>query len=269
MKINTGKILKNGRSLLLAYDQGLEHGPKDLDLTSVDPKYIFDIALEGMYDGVIVQAGIAEKYYHSYYKDVPLIVKLNGKTSYMDESPISRQNCSVERAAKLGAAAVGYTIYTGSPHEPEMFAEFSKIVEQAHDYGMPVIAWMYPRGPKISNELDTDTLAYAARIGLELGADFIKIKYNNNPEAFKWVVKCAGRSKILVAGGNKMEEHEFLRKTDEILKTGVAGIAVGRNIWQHERPYAMTKAIRKMIHQNMGVDDALKLFEEEAHKEKK
>ena len=267
MRVATGKILKNGRSLLLAYDQGLEHGPKDLNATSADPKYIFDIALEGMYNGLIVQAGLAEKYYHGYYKDVPLIIKLNGKTSLTDIGPISRQNCSVDRAIKLGACAVGYTIYVGSPHEPEQFAEFGKIVDEAHDYGIPVIGWMYPRGPKITNEMDTEILAYAARIGLELGADFLKMKYNNNAEGFKWVVKCAGKSKILVAGGDRVDEHDFLRKTDEILKTGVIGMAVGRNVWQHDKPYALTKALRMMIHDNMSVDDALRLFEEDAHKQ--
>ncbi|HYD02758.1 MAG TPA: fructose-bisphosphate aldolase [Alphaproteobacteria bacterium] len=267
MKINTSKILKNGRSLLLAYDQGLEHGPKDLNLLTSDPKYIFDIALEGMYNGVIVQAGIAEKYYHGYYKDVPLVIKLNGKTSFMDVAPISRQNCSVDRAIKLGASAVGYTIYTGSPHEAEMFVEFSNIVEKAHDYGIPVIAWMYPRGPKIANDLDTDVLAYSARVGLELGADFLKMKYNNNPEGFKWAVRCAGRAKVLVAGGAEMEEHAFLRMADEIMKTGAAGIAVGRNVWQHDKPYSITTAIRKLIHEGMSIDDALKLYEAEAHKE--
>ena len=269
MKINTSKILKNGRSVLLAYDQGLEHGPSDLNLTTVDPKYIFDIALEGMYNGVIVQAGLAEKYYHGYYKDVPLIIKLNGKTHFISEAPISKQNCSVERAIKLGASAVGYTLYVGSPHEPEMFSEFSKIVEQAHDYGIPVIGWMYPRGPKIANDTDNDVLAYSARIGLELGADFLKMKYNNDVEGFKWVVKCAGRAKVLVAGGDAMEEHAFLRKTDEIMKTGAIGMAVGRNVWQHEKPYAITAAIRKMILDGMSVDDALKLFEEQANKGKK
>jgi len=270
MRVNTTKILKNGRSLLLSYDQGLEHGPKDLNIRTVDPQYAFDIALEGIYDGIIVQAGIAEKYYHGYYKDVPLVIKLNGKTAFFESSAaISKQICSVERAIKLGASAVGYTIYDGSPLEPEMFTEFGNIVDQAHEYGIPVIGWMYPRGPNVKDELDTDALAYAARVGLELGADFLKLKYNNNLEGFKWVVKCAGRAKVLVAEHNIMEEHAFLRMSDEILKTGAAGVVAGRNIWQHDRPYAITKAIRKMIHEGMSIDDALKLYEEESNKSKR
>ena len=100
-RVNLGKIMRNGRSLMLAYDQGLEHGPKDLDLLNVDPKYIMDIALDGLYDAVIVQGGIAEKYYNSYYKDVPLVVKLNGKTTMPAIGPISKKLCSVDRAVKL------------------------------------------------------------------------------------------------------------------------------------------------------------------------
>jgi fructose-bisphosphate aldolase, class I len=265
-KINTGKILRGDKSLLLAYDQGLEHGPRDLSLDNVDPKSIFDIALEGMYDGIIVQNGIAEKYYHGYYKDVPLIIKLNGKTSLLEGAPISRQLCSVDRAIKLGASAVGYTIYTGSPNEPEIFQEFSKIVEDAHDYGMPVIAWMYPRGPGI-NEKSTEILAYSARVGLELGADFLKMKYNDDPKGFEWVIKCAGRAKVLVAGGDKLLEEDFLRKSEEIMKTGVTGLAVGRNVWQHAHPLAITKALRKIVYDKMPAHEAEKIYEEAANNE--
>lgn len=265
MRINLHKILRKDKSLLLAYDQGLEHGPKDLNEKTVDPKYIFDIALEGLYDGVITQNGIAEKYYHSYYKDVPLIIKLNGKTTLTNIAPISRQLCSVDRAVKLGAVAVGYTIYTGSPNEPEIFTEFSKIVENAHDYGIPVIAWMYPRGPGI-DEKNNDVLAYSARVGLELGADMLKLKYNDDPNGFRWVVKCAAAAKVLVAGGDKVDEQHFLQKSEEIMKTGVTGMAVGRNVWQHDYPLAITKALRKIVYEGATSQEAEKVYEEEIHK---
>jgi len=268
VRINLGRIFRNDRSLFLAYDQGIEHGPRDLDMRSVDPKYIFDIALEGMYDGIIVQHGLAEKYYNTYFRDIPLIVKLNGKTSLPDMPPISRQLCSVDRAITLGASAVGYTIYTGSPLEPEIFSEFSKIVEQAHNYGMPVIGWMYPRGPAVKNELDTDILAYSARVGLELGADILKMKYNNNPEAFKWVIKCAGKAKVIVGDGDKMLEADFLRKAEEIMKTGAVGMAVSRNVWQHDYPLPLSKALRKIVIDGATDQDAEKIYNEEIHKQK-
>lgn len=262
MKINNSKLLKDNRSLMLACDQGLEHGPTDFNLQNIDPQYILDIALEGRYNAVILQSGVAEKYYHEAYKDIPLVVKLNGKTSIPDIPPISKQICSVDRAIKIGADAVGYTVYNGSSREPEIFEEFGRVVEQAHDYGIPVIAWMYPRGEAVVNDETTDILAYSARIGLELGADFVKLKYNGDVDAYKWVVKCAGRTRVLAAGGSKETPEAFLQKTSDILKTGATGVAVGRNIWQSAKPFGLTHALRELMFKHKKVEDVLHFLDE-------
>lgn len=247
MRINIDKLLHKGRALFLAYDQGLEHGPTDFDNKNVDPEYILNIALEGGYTGVILQPGVAEKYWRGAYRKVPLIVKLNGKSRLAKIDPISRQTCSVERAVKLGASAVGYTIYDGSPNEPEIFQEFGAIVEKAHDYGLPVIAWMYPRGRFIHDDVDNEILAYSARIGMELGADMVKIKYNGDVDNFKWMVRCAGRTGILVAGGSKKTTHEFLNDITATTRSGALGVAVGRNVWQSDRPFSLSKALRAVV----------------------
>ena len=131
-------FLKDGKSMLLAYDQGLEHGPsKDFDGRNVDPAYIMDTAAKGKFNGVIFQKGVAERFYDG---RVPLIVKVNGKTSLPRGEPISRQVCCVEQAASLGAKGVGYTIYLGSQYESKMLAEFGRIQEQAHGRGIAAIA---------------------------------------------------------------------------------------------------------------------------------
>jgi len=250
-----GKLLYKGRSIMLAYDHGLEHGPSDFNDKSVDPSYIMDIANKGKYNGIILQKGIAEKYYQG---KVPLIVKLNGKTKYLKNEPISRQLCSVKEAISLGAKAVGYTIYVGSKHEQTMFQEFEEIQKQAHKHNIPVIAWMYPRGKAIKNELSRDTLAYSARIGLELGADMIKIKYNGKAKDLQWTVKNAGKAKVMIAGGSKTTDYKFLKEAHDVINNGATGLAVGRNIWQHKEPMKITKALRKVIFQDISPREALK-----------
>ena len=247
MNINMGKLLHKGRALFLAYDQGLEHGPTDFDKKNVDPEYILNIALEGGYTGIILQPGVAEKYWKGPYREVPLIVKLNGKSRLAKIDPISRQTCSVERAIKMGASAVGYTIYDGSPNEPEIFREFGKVVEEAHNYGIPVIAWMYPRGRFIHDDEENEILNYSARIGLELGADMIKIKYNGDSENFAWLTRCAGRAGVLVAGGSKKDPHTLLTQVGETMTNGACGVAVGRNIWQSDKPFSLSKALRSIV----------------------
>ncbi|PJC28608.1 fructose-bisphosphate aldolase [Candidatus Shapirobacteria bacterium CG_4_9_14_0_2_um_filter_40_11] len=248
MQVNLDKITKNGKALFLAYDQGLEHGPTDFNEESVNPLKVLEIADSGFFTGLILQKGIAEKYFFNKNYQVPLIVKLNGKTNLIkDEDPYSPQICSVAEALSYGAAAVGYTIYIGSEHEPKMTAEFGKIEQEAEEAGIPVIAWMYPRGRNIPDEKDPKIIAYAARVGLELGADIIKIRYTGDPVSFNWVIRNAGEAKVVVMGGSKEDENTFLEKAKIIIDQGAIGLAVGRNIWQNPQPLKIAKKIAEII----------------------
>jgi len=117
--------LGNGTALFLPYDQGLEHGPRDFfdDPIASDPKYIVRLALEGGFNGIAIQIGLAEKFYWDYAGEVPLILKLNGKTDIpSDARALSPLHASVEDAVRLGADAVGYTLYVGSPAQESMSA---------------------------------------------------------------------------------------------------------------------------------------------------
>lgn len=248
MKPNLNKLLRKGRALFLAYDQGLEHGPIDFNDKNVNPNYIISIAKQGKYTGVVFQKGIAEKYNKEIKKSkIPLILKLNGKTNLIKGDPVSRQLCTVQEAIKLGAAAVGYTIYIGSVHESVMFQEFEKIQREAHKKRLPVIAWIYPRGKSIKGKSKRELMAYSARTGLEIGADIIKIKYDGNVNDLKWAVKNAGKTKIVIAGGIKKEGKLLIKQVKEIMKSGAIGLAIGRNIWQNKKPLEITKKIKKEI----------------------
>jgi len=248
MKIKINKILRSEKGLFLAYDHGLEHGPSDFNDKDVDPDYIIDIAKKGHYTALIFQKGIAEKYNSKIRASkVPLIIKLNGKTNLFRGEPVSRQLCSIEEAIKLGAVAVGYTIYIGSRFESVMMKEFDVIEEKAHNKGIPVIAWIYPRGKSVEKKSEGELMAYAARTGLEIGADIIKMKYNGNAKDLTWAVKAAGKAKVVIAGGVKESEKDFLKQIQEIMKTGCAGLAVGRNVWQSDNPLELTNKIKKII----------------------
>jgi len=245
--------------MLLAYDQGLEHGPsKDFNQKSVDPNYIIDIAEKGKFTGIIFQKGVAEKFYHS---KVPLIIKVNGKTSLPKGEPIATQICSVKQAKALGAKAVGYTIYLGSAHENIMLQEFGRIQEEAHGLGLAAIAWIYPRGEAVPNDAAPEVVAYAARAGLEAGADAVKIKYTGDSETFRWAVKSAGAAKVFMSGGPKAPTDDaFLTQVKGVIDAGATGLAVGRNVWQHDKPLEMAAALREIIFRDQSVEAALKKF---------
>ena len=249
-------FLSNNRGVLLAFDQGLEHGPTDFNERNYDPAFIMKLAEEGGFNGVIFQKGLAEKYYNG---KVPLILKVNGKTSLPKGEPIARQICSVKRAAEVGAKAVGYTIYLGSAHEHLMLEEFGRIQEEAHAHDMAAIAWIYPRGQSIQNDIAPEIVAYAARTGLEVGADAVKIKYTGDVETFKWAVKCAGKTKVFMSGGPKARsEVEFLGQVRGVLDAGAVGLAVGRNVWQSSDPLKIAQYLKRLVLEDRSVEDAMK-----------
>jgi len=239
-------FLKDGRGMLLAYDQGLEHGPStDFDERNVDPAFVMGVASKCGFNGVVFQKGVAERFYDG---SVPLIIKLNGKTALPKGEPISRQVCSVEHAASLGAKGVGYTIYLGSSMEAEMLAEFGRIQEEAHDRDLAAIAWVYPRGSAVQNDSSKEIVAYAARLALELGADAAKIKYTGDSESFSWAVKAAAGVKVFMSGGPKAATDEgFLDQVRGVIRAGGTGVAVGRNIWQNDDPAAMSERLKRVV----------------------
>lgn len=245
-------FLRDGKSVILAYDQGLEHGPSsDFDNRNVDPAFIVEIASKGGFNGLALQKGTAEKYYDG---KVPLILKLNGKSSLPKGEPIARQNCSVEYAVSLGAKAVGYTIYLGSGYESEMFAEFGRVQEEARKRGVAVITWVYPRGAAVANDTSKEIVAYAARVALELGADAAKIKYTGDTQSFSWAVKSGGKTKVFMSGGPKAATDDaFLAQVRGAIDAGATGIAVGRNVWQHQEPLKMAEKLKQVVFDNLQV----------------
>jgi len=250
--INLSKITRNGKAFYLAYDQGMELSPSVFDDESVDPQKILEIAIDGNFTGVIFQKGIAEKYYSNteFVQKVPLILKLNGKTNLVNpRDPYSPQICSVEEAISIGASAVGYTVYVGSSHESQMFSEFSKIEQEAHSKDIPLIGWMYLKGPGTLGKEVGELTAYAARLGLEMGADIIKIKYPGSEESLRWAVESAGKTKVVVSGGIKANEKEFLNEAQTVIDAGCIGMAVGRNIWQAENPTRIANELKDIIWQ--------------------
>lgn len=249
---NLEKISKNGKFLFLAYDQGFEIGPTEFNEKNVDPEYIFKIADNGYFGAVIVQKGLAEKYYVGQNRKAPLIVKLNGKDKIYDGEPISHQLCSVDEALRLGAVAVGYTIYLGSDLEPEMLKEFGKIEEEAHAKGLVVIAWMYPRGKYVKDPLDNDVTAYAARVGLELGADLLKVHYTHQPDKFPWVIESAGKAKVLSSGGAHESDEYLLQEAREVMAAGASGMAVGRGVWESENPDEISRQLYEIVIEGKG-----------------
>jgi class I fructose-bisphosphate aldolase len=252
-------LSRDGKVLILAYDHGLEHGPVDFEDVpeTMDPGTVWDIATHDAVTSFAVQKGLAEAYYPSYGDDVTLLAKLNGTSNLWMGEPDSAVNWSVDYAAEVGADAVGFTLYGGSNNEIEMAEEFREAQEAARAHDLPVVMWSYPRGQGLKNDTSAGTIAYAARQALELGADVAKVKYPGSREAMEWAVEAAGPTKVVMSGGSKTTDRDFLQSVRSVLDAGAVGLAVGRNVWQRENPEAMLDALEAVIHEDATVDDAL------------
>ena len=257
IKHDDSPIFRDGNLLILAYDHGTEHGPSDFEVNpeSADPKNVFETAKHDAVTALAVQKGLAETYYSDYEDDVNLMVKLNGNSSLGERDDYySPKQCSVRYAVKeLGASAVGYTMYAGSDYEDKMWQEFREVQEEARKYGVPVVMWAYPRGngiennPKYDGGTDTDVIAYAARLGLEMGADVVKCKYPGSEEDTERVIRNIGDLKFVMSGGSKRSDEEFIEDVESVMAAGGNGLAVGRNVFQRENPNEILNELEEVV----------------------
>ena len=244
------------RTVIVPMDHGVTVGPiKGL----VNMQAIIDKLLKGGVDAVVVHRGVAKNVDTG---QAGLIVHLSASTKLGPDPNYKVQVCSVDEAVRIGADAVSVHINVGAEHEDKMLVKLGGVADDCDRYGMPLLAMMYPRGPKIQNQHAVDMVAHAARLGAELGADIVKTNYTGSIETFKEVVRGC-HVPVIIAGGPKVETvREVLQMVHDSIKAGGAGLSIGRNVFQHENPTLMVKALSAIVHQGASVDKSLKILGE-------
>ncbi len=258
---------RDGRALIFAMDHGFEHGPEDFNEVweHVNPRVILKKVIRAGVDGVMLLPVIARISGDVLNPNVGLMVKLTSKTNLRPKQDQLLQSPLgfVEDAIKLGADAVAATVYWGSAYEDIMMKQFAEVASIAHDFGLPVVQFSYPRGPYINEKYgkkeDYRVVMYGARAAAEMGADMIKTYWTGSKETFAKVVDAAAGVPVLLSGGAKAKNPlEFLKVVYEVIEAGGAGAVVGRNIFQRENPEPMIKAILRVIHRNEEPEEAAK-----------
>ncbi|HLD22270.1 MAG TPA: aldolase [Patescibacteria group bacterium] len=265
------------RLMLMAGDQKIEHLNEDfygsgISPDDADPEHLFRIASQGTIGCFATQHGLIAQYGSS-YPTIPYVVKMNSRTNIVDIKQAEPQSralvtfqdvLDLRKNGNLHIVGIGYTVYFGSEYETEMLQEAGSLIAQAHKYGMIAVIWGYPRGKAITNEKDAHLIAGAAGVTACLGADFVKVMLPdtgvaNLPEA----VLAAGRTGVIISGGEEGSAKDFLQQTYDTIHIGNArGSATGRNV--HQRPLAeavaMTKALSAIVYKNATVEEAYQLF---------
>jgi len=258
-RIRIERILnrKTGRCVIVPMDHGVSVGPV---AGITDMAAAIDEVASGGANAVIEHKGMVGKGHRGYGSDIGLIIHLSASTDLGPDPDHKVIVTSVEKALKLGADAVSIHVNVGSEKEPEMLSQLGMISETCDEWGMPLIAMMYPRGKKITSEHSVDVVKLAARAGAELGADIIKTNYTGDPNTFKEVVDGCPVPVVIAGGPMVGTDRELLEMVKNSVDVGGAGVAIGRNIFQAPSPRKTTRAIAGIVHENMDVEEALRIL---------
>jgi class I fructose-bisphosphate aldolase len=246
-----------GKSIIVPMDHGVSVGP--LDGLEHMTKAVTDAA-EGGANAVLGHKALVRCGHRKSGRDLGLILHLSSSTDLSPYPNRKTLTASVEDALCLGADGISIHVNLGDTYEAEMLADFGRISRESERWGMPLLAMVYGRGPKIPNSLAPEIVAHCARVGAELGADAVKVPYTGDIDSFNFVVESCCVP-VLIAGGPKTgTTREFLQTVHDAIKAGAKGLSVGRNIFQHPDPRGLMSVLNGIVHENMSVEQACALI---------
>jgi class I fructose-bisphosphate aldolase len=260
-KIRLERIINrnSGKTVIIPMDHGVTVGPiAGLE----DMRTTISKVVAGGANAILMHKGIVHAGHRGTGKDVGLIIHLSGGTSLSPDPNAKELICTVEEAIQLGADAVSIHINLGAETDKEMLWQLGYVSGRCLQWQMPLVAMMYTRGEKITDEFDVKNVKHAARVGAELGADIVKVPYTGSAETFKEVVNGCPVP-VVIAGGPKMGgDEDIFRMVEGALQAGAAGLSIGRNAFQHKTPDKMVKALSKMVHEGASVEKAIAILKE-------
>lgn len=247
---------EDGRTVIIALDHGLIDGPCE---GFEDPAATIAAVVAGGADAILTSFGIAERF-AAELSGVGLIVRSDGaETNLGSHSTGSLPRFfGPEDALRIGADALVVTAMPGSDKEAGTLETLAHVAAESHRWGLPVLGEMVPGGFDSSPETrGADAIALAARLGAELGADFIKAPYCDDYQT----VTSSTFAPVVILGGAKGDEQLMLSNIHAAIGAGAVGVAIGRNVFQADDPTAMTRSIVAIVHDNASVDTALSILQ--------
>ncbi|MEI6796204.1 MAG: 2-amino-3,7-dideoxy-D-threo-hept-6-ulosonate synthase [Methanomassiliicoccales archaeon] len=246
-----------GRAVIVPMDHGITMGPIG---GLVDMKGTIDKVSQGGATAIVLHKGIIPYSHRSFGRDIGLILHLSASTALSPNPNSKVLVATVEEALKIGADAVSIHINLGDEHESDMIRDMGLISRSCMEWGMPLLAMVYPRGKDIKDSYDVEMVKKCARTATELGADIVKTNYTGDIDSFREVVRGA-EAPVLIAGGPKMDsDRQLLQMVKDSIDAGGRGVSIGRNVFQHRNVTGITKAISAIVLEDMEVEEALKMM---------
>jgi len=246
------RIGTGGKYVIVPMDHGITLGAVD---GLVDIESTIDAVTRGGADSVLTQKGIAPRV-HPNKNGAGYVVHLNASTSIGPDNNDKRMTGTVTEAVRAGADAVSVHINVGSKFEREQLEDLARVTDAADEYGVPVLAMAYARGPGV-DEHDAENLGQAARLAEEVGSDIVKTAYSGDARSFERVVESTAIP-VVIAGGEPEGDRATLEAVRGAMDAGAAGVSMGRSVFQHNDPEAITRAVSTVVHDGRSAEDALR-----------
>lgn len=248
----------DGKTLIVAMDHAGAMGPvPGLE----DPGRVIEQVLSGGADVIMTTYGVANRFAES-IGGAGLILRVDGGNSMLPEErgSMSLVYDAID-ALRLGADGVICMGFPGSKFESETLPYLTSLVAQCRDWSLPVLAEMLPGGFENPGKWWTvENIAFACRLGAELGVDFIKTQYTGDPESFRQVVAATYVPVVVLGGGKTKTVEGLLDSVYGAMQAGAKGVAMGRNIYQYPEPQKITAALAAVIHEEATPQAASKLL---------
>lgn len=200
-------------------------------------------------DAIVLHKGSVRYVQHRWFTKLSLIIHLSASTRHAADPDAKYLVSRVEEALRLGADAVSVHVNLGSLDERQQVADLGAVADVCDQWNIPLLAMMYPRGPKIDNPRDPALVTHAATLAADLGADIVKVPFVGSAPEMSDVTR-ACPIPIIIAGGPQLEtDDDVLDYVAEALRGGVCGLAMGRNIFQARDPGLLARRVAELVHQ--------------------
>ena len=245
------RILKpaTGRTVMLAVDHGYFLGPT----SGLEEPGKTILPLLPHADSLMLTRGVLRTCVPTGV-DIPIVLRVSGGTSILKELSAEGLTVDIEDAIRLNACAVTSSIFVGCEGERESLLNLARLVDAGQKFGMPVLA-VTAVGKDMAR--DARYLGLSCRIAAELGAHLVKTYYC---EGFEEVVRSTPVP-VVIAGGKKLPERDALTLAWSAIRAGARGVDMGRNIFQSDSPVGMIRAVRAIVQEGAGVDEAYKIYQ--------
>jgi predicted phospho-2-dehydro-3-deoxyheptonate aldolase len=252
------RLGREGLYLIVPLDHGVSIGPVP-GLENV-PDLIQEVAAGGA-TGLVLHKGLV-RHVVTAQSTLGTLLHVSASTDRAGDPHDKRIVATALDAVRLGCDGVSAHTNFGSRTEERQLEEFGTLTSEAESFGLPTLSMMYPRGPTIKDPYEPKTVAHAARLAEELGADLVKTVYTGDAKSFRDVT--AGVTiPVLVAGGPKAEtDKEILEMVHGAMRGGASGVSIGRNVFQHKSPRRITAAIARIVFEGATPTDAMRTLKE-------